>query len=157
MSLYILSILFKVTPGYFFHDIKGNFFSKPLNNFSYLNHLQSKFFPKSLLLSLKFHDLQCHTIRIGKEILTTDEWNYIAVKFEVLNYRGQVEPNFTQYKTVFESRGWKNNRWIDSYNMVIFPLHCYTRNQLENKNFRISMKYGTVINALITSATLGKN
>ena len=60
--------------------------------------------------------------RIGSEILSNHGLNCIVIKFEILDYRGRVtEPNLTQYQAVFESKGWRKNRWIDNYNMIKFP------------------------------------
>ena len=61
--------------------------------------------------------------RIGGEILSNNGLNYIVIKFEVLDNRGRViDPGLTEYNVVFESKGWRKNRWIDNYNMIRFPL-----------------------------------
>ena len=61
--------------------------------------------------------------RIGSEILSNHGLNYIVIKFEILDHRGRnTDPRLTQYQAVFESKGWRKNRWIDNYNMIKFPL-----------------------------------
>ena len=61
--------------------------------------------------------------RIGSEILSNNGLNYIVIKFEVLDNRGRVtDPSLTKYSAVFESKGWRKNRWIDNYNVIRFPL-----------------------------------
>ena len=48
------------------------------------------------------------------------------------------DANLTQYRTAFDSRGFKFDRWIDSFNFGIFPLTT------SDPYFRISIKFGTL-------------
>ena len=57
--------------------------------------------------------------RIGKEDLTSGQYNYIAVKCEAVSIFSKTP----QYAVFKEERGWRNERWIDSFHMGKFNTH----------------------------------
>ena len=81
--------------------------------------------------------------------------NFVVFRFEVVNERGKVEnENYTQYRAVFEDRGWKYERWIDKFRMVSFNLWAdiYDNgSQFSDFSFghyyRIAMKSGNVFDS----------
>ena len=92
--------------------------------------------------------------RIGMYEVFKPYSNYVVFKFEVVDDRGEVEnENFTQYKAVFEDRGWNYDRWIDTFRMVSFDLWTEWTDLGEDKGiikfnsghyYRIAVKYGTL-------------
>ena len=77
--------------------------------------------------------------RIGTELVAGPWYNYIIIKFDILDDNGKIkDAELTQYQVKFDSRGWRYERWIDSYHMVIFPMPS------SELYYRISMKFGTL-------------
>ena len=71
------------------------------------------------------------------------------IKFEVCDDRGRVKPYndygvpLTEYRAAFDSRGFKFERWIDSYHFAIFPITT------SDPYFGISIKFGTFDHAML--------
>ena len=82
--------------------------------------------------------------RIGTEVIAGHFHNYIIIKFDILDDKGKIkDPELnTQYQVEYDSRGWKYERWIDSFHMMIFTMPSTTMS--EPYCYRVSMKFGTL-------------
>jgi hypothetical protein len=93
--------------------------------------------------------------RIGLENIDSEKEshgkNYVLIKYEVLDARGQTDPSLrVHYAGFSEGRGSRHDRWIDSFHMAPFPWEDYPR-------VRITMKQGHLVNHHIGDAMAAYN